>query len=201
MGVYSIKPHFQRLLAPVAHLLIRLRVHPTYINAAGLVISLIGSAAIFFSQQYVWMLVYIPFMAFFRTACNALDGMVARALRTPHKEFGEVLNEFFDRISDAALFLGLTFASFTTTWLGTLTTVAILLTSYLSILSKAAGGSRQYGGLMGKADRMILLGLMAVMILMTRDYVWGDVLLWAVLLGTLITLAQRYMITRKELVA
>lgn len=200
MGVYSIKPHFQRLLAPVAQVLIRLRVHPTYLNTAGLVLSVIGAAAIFFAQQHIWMLLYIPFMAFFRTACNALDGMVARALRTPHKEFGEVLNELFDRISDAALFLGLAFASFTTTGLGVVVTVLILLTSYLSILSKAAGGSRQYGGLMGKADRMILLGLMAVLILVTRDYRWGDILLWMTLWGTIITLTQRFMVTRRELV-
>jgi len=100
------------------------------------------------------LLLYIPLIAFVRTALNALDGMVARSLKIKNQQWGEVLNEFCDRLSDVALFLGLTFASYTNHNLGFIVIILILLNSYLSILSKAAGGSRQYGGFMGKADRM-----------------------------------------------
>ena len=188
MGIYSIKPKFQQTLKPIERLLVKQKVHPTYINVAALATSLLGGYVLW-QNIYLW---FIPIMAFVRTALNALDGMVARKLKVKNQGYGEVLNEFFDRISDAGIFFGLALAPYTSLVLGSVTTIVVLLNSYLSIVSKAAGGKRQYGGVMGKADRMIYLGIMAVIILLTNNYVWGDYLLWFILAGTTITLAQRF---------
>ena len=155
---------------------------------------------LFLAQELsIWWLLYIPFMSFARTACNALDGMVARELKVKNQEFGEVLNEFFDRISDAAIFFALAIASYTNIILGASVTIFILLNSYLSIVSKAAGGSRQYKGIMGKADRMIYLGFMAVIILITKDYSWANYTLYFIGAGTIITTIQRFIYTKREL--
>lgn len=199
MGIYSIKPKFQMFLKPFESLLVRFKVHPTYINLAALMLSVIGGISLYFSGKYILLLVYIPFMAFARTALNALDGMVARDLKVKNRGWGEVLNEFFDRISDASVFFGLALAPYTSLALGSSVVIIILLNSYLSIVSKAAGGSRQYGGFMGKADRMIYLGIAAVAILVTHDYRWATYLLVFVGIGTLVTMTQRFTSIAKEL--
>jgi CDP-diacylglycerol---glycerol-3-phosphate 3-phosphatidyltransferase len=199
MGIYAIKPAFQRTLKPIERVLVTKKVHPTLINLTALALSIIGGCFLAYSGQNLWLLIYLPFMAFLRTALNALDGMVARDLAVPNQGFGEVLNETLDRISDATIFFGLALASYTNLVLGSVTVIAILINSYLSIVSKAAGGSRQYGGIMGKADRMIVLGVGAVLILVTGARFIGDIILAVILVGTLITFTQRFITTRNEL--
>ncbi|MFH1409245.1 MAG: hypothetical protein ABIH34_05035 [Nanoarchaeota archaeon] len=200
MGIYAIKPKFQVFLQPIAQFFIRFKIHPTFINLLALLLSLIGALVLYFSDLYPLLLIYIPFMSFFRTALNALDGMVARKLKVKNQQFGEVLNEFIDRISDAVIFFGLALTSYTNLILGSIVVILILLNSYLSIVSKAAGGKRQYGGFMGKADRMIYLGVMAFIILITKNIAFGDYLLWFVGFGTLLTIIQRFLTVKKELV-
>ncbi len=58
------------------------------------------------------------------------------------------------RFSDVALFAGLLLAPSVSFTLEMAAVILILLASYLGSLSKAAGGLRQYGGVMGKADPM-----------------------------------------------
>ena len=98
MGIYSIKPKFQKFLKPLENVLIKYKIHPTIINFIALALSIIAGFVLYFADNNIWFLIYIPFMAFARTACNALDGMVARKLKVKNQEFGEVLNEFSDRI-------------------------------------------------------------------------------------------------------
>jgi len=199
MGIYSIKPKFQVFLKPAERFCVRWKIHPTLINILALLLSIIGGIVLYFAGRHPLWLIYIPIMAFVRTALNALDGMVARDLKVKNQAFGEVLNEFMDRISDASIFFGLALAPYTNLVLGSAVTIIILLNSYLSIVSKAAGGSRQYGGFMGKADRMIYVGIMAVLILIWKDYSFGNYLLWFVGIGTSITMLQRFLTIKKEL--
>lgn len=199
MGIYSIKPKFQEMLKPFEKFLIKNKIHPTLINILALVLSIFGAFAFYYSDIFVRLLIYIPFMAFFRTALNALDGMVARRLKVKNQNFGEVLNEFMDRISDSLIFFGLALTSFTNLILGSTVIILILLNSYLSILSKAAGAKRQYGGIIGKADRMIYLGIMSVAILLTNDFKYGNYFLIFIGIGTLITMIQRFLQIKKEL--
>jgi CDP-diacylglycerol---glycerol-3-phosphate 3-phosphatidyltransferase len=198
MGIYAIKPKFQRLLRPVEDVLVRLKIHPTYINLFGLLSALTTSALLIKSPQTTWLLFLIPLPANTRTACNALDGLVARRLKVADN-FGEVLNEFIDRVSDTAIFTSIILLKSTNDRLGLAVLIVILLNSYLSILSKAAGGSRQYGGVMGKADRMIYVSIAAVIIGITKDPSYWNYFLIFVLAGTFVTLIQRFITTYREL--
>lgn len=198
MGIYAVKPKFQKVLRPIENLLVRGRVHPTWINLFGLLMSAVTAAAIIYSQHDKWLLLIIPFAANARTACNALDGLVARRLGVADS-FGEVLNETIDRVSDSTIFIALYFLDATNDRLALFTLVVILVNSYLSIVSKAAGGPRQYGGIMGKADRMIYLSVFAVLMLITGYHNMWNIFLWFTLAGTAITFVQRFATTRQEL--
>ena len=199
MGIYSIKPLFQKSLAPLKRILVKWKVSPTAINLLALLISISGGLAIYYSQYYIILLIYVPFMAFIRTALNALDGLVARELKVKNQRFGEVLNEFTDRLSDISIFSAFIFMPQVNTYLASATLVIILTNSYLSILSKAAGGKRQYGGLVGKADRMIYLGIFSIIVLITSNFNILNYFLAFISLATIITLIQRFIATKGEL--
>jgi CDP-diacylglycerol--glycerol-3-phosphate 3-phosphatidyltransferase len=198
MGIYQIKPRFQRSLQGVEAYLVRRRVHPDYLTIAALVLSALGGVALYGSRWAGWLLLLIVPVALGRTALNALDGLVARdtGLARP---WGEVLNEFCDRLADVALFAGVALAPGSQPSLGAVVVVVMLLSSYLAILSKAAGGRRQYAGVMGKADRMIYLSLAAVVAFALPSVPIFTIFLVLVLAGLVITIVQRAQATYADL--
>ena len=198
MGIYAIKPKFQSFLSPITNWLIKNKISPTTLNFFGLVLSILAGLCIYYSNLEPLFLLLIPLLVFIRTAVNALDGLVSRALGLA-SAFGEVLNEFLDRISDVFIFFSIALLEENLLVIGSVAVIVILLNSYLSIVSKAAGGKRQYGGIMGKADRMIYLGLFALVVFLTKNSELWKYFLWFILVGTVITLIQRFLTTKREL--
>ena len=189
MGIYQIKPAFQRVLRPAESLLIRYRVHPDYITGTALLVSVLGGAALYLSDRWMWLLLTIPLVTMGRTVLNALDGMVATRTGVA-RPWGEVLNEFSDRLSDVAIFGGLALNPQVNFQLGTLAVITILLSSYLGTLSKAIGGTRQYGGIMAKADRMVFMAAASVLAIFVGIWVL-DYVLAAIAAGAIVTVIQR----------
>ena len=190
MGIYSIKPAFQRSLGGVERLLVRRRVHPDYLTLGALALSAGGGLALWASNRvHLLLLLLIP-VALGRTALNALDGLVARdsGLARP---WGEVLNEFSDRLSDVCLFAGVSVAPGSDSRLGAAVLVLMLLSSYLGTAAKAAGGTREYGGVMGKADRMIYLSVAALLAYVVPALPVFRVFLVVVGAGLVVTIVQR----------
>jgi phosphatidylglycerophosphate synthase len=197
VGIYSVKPAFQKKLSPLKDFFVRHKIHPTVINVLGLVCSIFMGIILYNHHAYPFALLLIPVLAFARTAFNALDGLVSRELHIASR-FGEVLNEFIDRASDAIIFiaLGLSGQFYV---LASITVIVILLNSYLGIVSKAAGGSRQYGGFIGKADRMIYVSIASFLVFVFKsDIIWQYLFIF-LLLGTLISIVQRFGAIKKEL--
>jgi CDP-diacylglycerol---glycerol-3-phosphate 3-phosphatidyltransferase len=199
-GIYLLKPAFQRSLGGIERWLVARRVHPDWLTGLALVLSIGGGVCLYFAPEQRWLLALVPVVAVIRTALNALDGLVARTLGLA-RPWGEVLNELSDRVADVALIGGLALASPANLILGTGALVAMLLSSYLAILSKAAGGRRQYMGPMGKADRMVLLAVGAPLgFVLPLDWVYNG-LLGIVLVGCLFTLVRRTQATHADLQA
>ena len=190
MGVYAIKPAFQRSLGGAEDWLVARRVHPDVLTLAALGLSAVGGALLYAAAWAPPLLLLVPLVAIGRTALNALDGLVARRTGLA-RPWGEVLNELCDRLADVALLGGLALAPTTDGRLGAAALVAVLLGSYLGVLSKAAGGPRQYGGVMGKADRMVYLALAAIIAGLAGQPQWLNAYLVVVLAGALATIAQR----------
>ena len=190
MGIYSIKPRFQQALRVVERPLVRWRVHPDVLTFSAVGLSFLGGFALFASRWTPWVLLAVPFVALLRIVLNALDGMVATDLGVA-RPWGEVLNELCDRLADVALFGGLALVPGVNAPLAVTVLVAMLLSSYVGILSRAAGGPRQYGGVMGKADRMLLLALASVLALVLPHQPVFNGFLFLVQAGLLITIFQR----------
>jgi len=198
VGIYQVKPAFQRSLRGVENLLVARRVHPDALTYAALVLSILGGCCLYLAPRHTWLLALVPAVALLRTALNALDGLVAKRTGLA-RPWGEVLNEFCDRLADVALLGGIALAESANHLLGGAVLLTVLLSSYLGILSKAAGGRRQYGGPMGKADRMLLLAVIAPLgLLLPLDAIY-DLFLGLVLVGALATLLTRGRATYRDL--
>jgi phosphatidylglycerophosphate synthase len=73
--------------------------------------------------------------------------------------WGEVKNEFGDRVADAALFIAIGLGGYADPRLALIVLATVLCSSFLGILGKALGGPRLYAGVFGKGDRMISLAV------------------------------------------
>lgn len=195
MSIYGIKPAFQRRLMGLRDLCIRRGVSANALTFSALFLSVLGGAAIALSPESRPILIAVPFLAVGRLALNALDGMVAISSGTAHP-FGEILNETTDRLSDILWFTGLAFVVGPVLALSSL--VAVLVASYVGTVAKAAGGQRIYTGLMGKADRMIVLGIaapIAVLVDLTDVF---ELAVGVIGIGSTITVIQRLIAARQS---
>jgi len=189
-GIYAIKPWWQRRLTGVENWLVSRRVHPNLVTLAGVgCAGLLGAVLAVSSRWPILALVVAP-LAIGRLAANALDGLVARRTGLASAR-GELFNEFGDRVADAAVFVGLALNSAVFAPLAWGVLVLALLSSYLGLAAKAVGSQRIFGGLLAKADRMILLAAFAPVALMLGPQAWNWLLL-ACVPALLVTAGQRY---------
>jgi len=96
-----------------------------------------------------------------RAAANMLDGMVAVEFGRA-SPVGELYNEVPDRVSDAAMLIGLGYASGGVPWLGYTAACAALLVAYVRAVGRAAGAPQEFGGVMAKQRRMFIVAAVAL---------------------------------------
>ena len=106
-------------------------------------------------QGYPWLLLSGLLFIGLTSIADNLDGRIARM--TKPTEVGDFLDHTFDRISDVAILTGIAFSPYCDTLFGLLAVVAVLLTSYMGTQAQALGCGRNYSGVMGRADRLVLL--------------------------------------------
>ena len=196
-GVYAIKPWWQSRLAGIESVLVKHHVHPDTITFAGVVCAGLLGATLFASGHWPLLALAVPPLVIGRLAANALDGLVARHTGRAHPR-GELFNECCDRVSDILVFASLSFTRQVFASLAWGVLVLALLSSYVGITAKAAGGKRQFGGLLAKADRMIYLALFSPVVIWWGPVAWNWLLL-AFIPALFITLVQRYRGTTTEL--
>lgn len=91
---------------------------------------------------------------------DLLDGALARTQGVESKA-GDLLDHVIDRYADIVVIAGLA-AGVERYALGFVAVTGVLMTSYMGTQIQAVGLGREYGGLVGRADRLVLVGLAAV---------------------------------------
>lgn len=144
------------LLDPLARKLSRFS--PNLITAISFALALIAAFAIFIASVRLSFLLLGAFILVAGSGLlDAIDGAVAR-LRGSAGPRGDFLDHVLDRYSDIALLIGFTFSVFTTSVpIGVFAIVGVLMTSYLGTQAQAIGLKRNYGGILGRADRLVLM--------------------------------------------
>jgi CDP-diacylglycerol--glycerol-3-phosphate 3-phosphatidyltransferase len=158
VGIYTTKSKWQRALQPFVDFSVARRIHPNAFTYGALALSLVAALALYFAganKNWLWL---VPPCVLIRLLLNLMDGQVARALNFAD-DWGEVKNEFGDRLADSLIFIAIGLSGYAETGWALIALTLILLVSYLGILGKALGSQRVYGGLFGKGDRMISLAI------------------------------------------
>jgi phosphatidylglycerophosphate synthase len=190
MGIYSTKSKWQQALRPIVVFCASKRIHPDVFTYGAQLLSLIAGWAFFTTgTNRLWLWLAIPCLLL-RLLFNLMDGLLAREIGLADR-WGEVKNEFGDRIADLIIFTGLAFGGYADARLVGLVLALVLCISYLGILGKALGGPRVYGGLFGKGDRMISLALFSFYPLFSANLKSYDLYLGLAILAASITIFQR----------
>ncbi|MFO7926995.1 MAG: CDP-alcohol phosphatidyltransferase family protein [Halobacteriota archaeon] len=88
---------------------------------------------------------------------DLLDGALARRQGTDSMS-GDLLDHVLDRYADIVIIAGLA-AGVESFLIGFLAITGVLMTSYLGTQAQAVGLDRVYGGLVGRADRLAIIGV------------------------------------------
>ena len=193
MSVYALKPKFQALLRPIVQRLAARGISANQVTVAACVVSAITGLLIAIGLYYgaLWVLCLLPLFLFVRMALNAIDGMLARE-HAQQSPLGGYLNELTDVLSDAALYLPLMLLPTSSTFLVWLLVLQAALTEFAGVLGQVHGNGRRYDGPMGKSDRALCIGILAVL-----WWVYPQTLNHANTLLTLLNLALTYTIYRR----
>lgn len=127
--------------------------------AAGVSFALAGSATLL-TDPITPLYVVGAFLVLLNGWCDLLDGALARRQGSASAS-GDLLDHVIDRYADIVIIAGLA-AGVGEYLLGFLAVTGVLMTSYLGTQAQAVGLDRVYGGLVGRADRLAIIGVVTV---------------------------------------
>jgi CDP-diacylglycerol---glycerol-3-phosphate 3-phosphatidyltransferase len=162
-SLYQCKPAFQNGLRPVVNQLAGWQITPNQVTLTAVLLSAAGGLAIASFPQAQWPLVCLPGILLARMGLNAIDGMLARE-HNLKSNLGCVLNELGDVVSDAALYLPFSLLpGITAAWV-VLVVVLAIITEMTGVLGLAIAQQRVYDGPIGKSDRALIFGAIALVL-------------------------------------
>ncbi|HEX2448604.1 MAG TPA: CDP-alcohol phosphatidyltransferase family protein [Methyloceanibacter sp.] len=189
--IYDLKPRFQALLRPVSNALARAGLSANDVTLGALLLSVAHGAWIALQPASPWPLLLLPVTLFLRMAMNAIDGMMAREHSQASPQ-GAVLNELSDVIADAALYLPFALVPRLDAELVVLVVIAGIVAEMAGALGPMIGASRSYAGPLGKSDRALAFGLLAVLLgVGLAPGLWSTLYLAALLLLSGLTVLNR----------
>jgi archaetidylinositol phosphate synthase len=171
MTLDRFRPLATRVLNPFVDLSIRAGLTP---NAVSIVaIGLAGSAGLVFTLAGDEPLLYLvgTLLVILNGWFDMLDGAIARRLDTASSA-GDLIDHVLDRYADILVLVGLA-AGIERYGIGLAAVTGVLMTSYLGTQAQAVGLDRVYGGLVGRADRLVLIGVAGVLAAFVHGRVYG----------------------------
>ena len=169
-----------RLVVPIAKVMVRLGATPNWLTFAGLVLTVVGVVVLLLGQPLAGALV----MAL-GAVTDAFDGAVAR-LRGSSGPFGAFYDSVTDRVSDAVIFGAAAWLVRDDPLLFSIAIVAMgaaQLTSYIRAKAESLGWDATVG-LLERAERVIIL-------IAAIGLGFLPLALWVLAVGGVVTVAQR----------
>ena len=110
-------------------------------------------------------------MVFLTAVFDALDGIVARERNLSSKR-GDLVDHTLDRVADIIIVGGVALGPLVDITVGFSAIIGILMLSYMGTQAQAVGAGREYAGLLGRADRLVVLAIVPVIQYFDKGY--GD---------------------------
>ena len=147
------------VLVPIARKFIN--VNPDHISAVAIFLAFVSGIMFYLAAEWVWMLLAASIVILISSFLDALDGKVAKLSGKANLR-GDFLDHVLDRYADIFIIVGIMVSGYCHWFLGLLGLTGVLMTSYLGTQTQAVGIKRNYGGILGRADRLVMLILAQV---------------------------------------
>jgi archaetidylinositol phosphate synthase len=192
------------ILDPAAKAFIR--VNPNTISFISLILAGLAGTLVYLAYDNLTALL-LPLAAIIILLSgflDALDGKIARLAGKSGRR-GDFVDHVIDRYADVLMIGAVAVSSWCNPYLGILAIIGVLLTSYMGTQAQAVGAGRHYAGLLGRADRLVLMVAACVLqwILYLFGIVWIDLsfvsftifevmMLWFAVVGNLTAVQRAY---------
>jgi len=143
-----------KFLLPIANHM--LNANPNIVSGVALSFALAAGIAFYVSYMAHWLLILAVLFTFLNALFDALDGKIAR-LTEKSSAKGDFLDHVLDRYADIFILGGIALSPYCNQLIGMIAVLGVLLLSYMGTQAQAVGCRREYGGILGRADRLVLL--------------------------------------------
>jgi len=186
------------------------RITPNQISLLSILCAFLAGLLIFISRLNVFFLWISLFFIFLNGFLDIIDGGLARYLHIESRR-GDFLDHILDRYSDIFMLSGVFFAGYcspetlgylVSELIGISAIVGVLLTSYVATQAEAVGLKRNYGGLLGRSDRIIILSIFIILQALIGEIGGIDMLTFMMIFFAIvcnITAIQRFFYAWKRL--
>ena len=147
-------------------------ISPNVLSWFSLVFAILAGLLFYFSTPDNYFLLIAVLFVFLNGFFDAIDGKVAKLTNKVSKK-GDFIDHAIDRYADIFILGGLAFSMWCQLWIGFLAIVGMFLTSYMGTQAQAVGCKRNYSGLLGRADRLVLLMVFPVIQNIFMNYTTG----------------------------
>ncbi|MCU4716691.1 CDP-alcohol phosphatidyltransferase family protein [Halapricum hydrolyticum] len=160
-----------RALEPFVTAAARLGLTPNGVSVLAIVVAGLAAGAFYLGGDEPLLYGVGALLVFVNGWLDLLDGALARRLEVA-SEAGDLLDHVLDRYADILIIAGLA-AGIGRYDLGLAAVTGVLMTSYLGTQAQAVGLDRVYGGLLGRADRLALIGVVGALAVVVTDPIQG----------------------------
>ncbi|AEH37125.1 CDP-alcohol phosphatidyltransferase family protein [Halopiger xanaduensis] len=158
MTLDQLRPYVSRFLDPFVRGFDRIGLTPDGVSVIAFGMAVLAAVAFFLGGHAspVWYVVAAA-LVFLNGWLDIVDGALAREQESASSA-GDLLDHVLDRYADIVVIAGLA-AGIEHYLLGFLAVTGVVMTSYLGTQAQAVGLDRVYGGLVGRADRLAIIGV------------------------------------------
>lgn len=160
-----------RILNPFVTLAERLGLTPNGVSVLAIVVAAAAAGAFYLGGEQPIFYGVGALLVFVNGGLDLIDGALARRLEMA-SEAGDLLDHVLDRYADIIILVGLA-AGIGRYDIGLAAVTGVLMTSYLGTQAQAVGLDRVYGGLLGRADRLVLISIVGAIAVVVTDPIQG----------------------------
>ena len=182
-----------KILDPIAE---KIPLNPMAISFLSLITAITAGYSFYIVEESLgnkeWLLIGSG-MVFLTAVLDALDGIVARKRNLSSKR-GDLVDHTLDRVADILIIGGIAFGAVVDIEIGFAAIIGVLMLSYMGTQAQAVGAGREYAGLLGRADRLIVLILVPIIHYFNQEQNYMELMCYA--FAIICTLSAMYRFQR-----
>ncbi len=156
MTIDSLRSAVLFIFDPFVNVFHAYKISANTLSVLALMFAMLAGVGYYFSSGNSVILFIALMMVFLNAFMDGADGILARKSGSASK-YGDFLDHVIDRYADVFIIGGACLGGYVNPTVGIIVLTGVLLASYLGTQAQAVGIGRAYGGIMGRADRMVIL--------------------------------------------